>query len=368
MNSDLDPLAPDDAMEMWLERQQATKADETIQSYRYRLEQFVNWCDQQRITNLNDLTERDVFRFDNECRSDDLSVSTLNNRLGTLKLFLAFCQKMNAVTEDVVTAVDVPPLDVETRVDDEMLNTERAKTILDWLDTYRYGSREHALFALAWHTGCRLGGLRALDLGDVFLTEDDLPRIRHYPEVSEQAFEALREEIGVPFVYFRHRPDTGTPLKNGVGGRRPVALNDETAEVLRAYIKVNRVETTDDHGRTPLFSSEKGTGRLSKSAIRRSFYIVTQPCRFGADCPHGRDIETCEAREHGLESRCPSSRSPHPIRSGSITDHRDRGWPPEDVAERVNATPEVIRAHYDHPQLLKRMQSRRRFIDGGEDE
>jgi hypothetical protein len=37
---------------------------------------------------------------------------------------------MNAVTEDVVTAVDVPPLDVETRVDDEMLNTERAKTIL----------------------------------------------------------------------------------------------------------------------------------------------------------------------------------------------------------------------------------------------
>jgi site-specific recombinase XerD len=130
VSDDLDPLAPDDAMEMWLERQQATKADETIQSYRYRLEQFVGWCDQQRITNLNDLTERDVFRFDNECRSDDLSVSTLNNRLGTLKLFLAFCQKMNAVTEDVVTAVDVPPLDVETRVDDEMLNTERAKTIL----------------------------------------------------------------------------------------------------------------------------------------------------------------------------------------------------------------------------------------------
>jgi len=36
------------------------------------------------------------------------------------------------------------------------------------------------------------------------------------------------------------------------------------------------------------------------------------------------------------------------------------------VSERVNATPDIVRDHYDHPQMPRRMQSRREFLEDGD--
>jgi site-specific recombinase XerD len=360
---DLEPLEPREAMELWLDRLQSTRADETIQSYRYRIEQFVEWCESEGIHNLNALTSRDVFRYDSDRRSEDLSVKTLNNQLGTLKLFIQFCARMDAVKPTLPAKIEVPTVTVSDRVNDELLPAERAEDVLSSLRRYERASRMHVMFELVWHTGCRLGGLQALDLSDCFLDESDLERLKHVDYIEAEAL----EQVDVPFIYFRHRPES-TPLKNKQSGERPVALSEEVAGYLREYIEVNRVSRTDEEDRRPLFTTEKGdTARVSKSSIRRIVYIVTQPCRWGS-CPHGREPESCEATEHGKEARCPSSRSPHPIRTGAVTNMRDQGWPPEVVAERVNATPEVIREHYDHPDPIRRMQSRRDFVDTGGDD
>ncbi len=345
-------------MEMWLDRQRATKADETVQSYYYRIRQFVDWLEDEGIRNLNDLTGRDVFRFDSSRRSDDLSQSALNNQLGTVKLYLEFCVDVEAVPPELPAKVDVPTLSKAEVANEEKLTAKRAETILDDLERYEYASRDHVMFSLAWHTGVRLGALRSLDLRDCYLVEDDLERLAHLDDLDTEDLES----VDVPFVYFRHRPKSDTPLKNKEDGERPVALSEDMGAILREYIEVTRPEFEDEYGRKPLFSSQKGTGRMSKGAIRARFNTITQPCRYGI-CPHDRDPEDCEAREHGYEARCPSARSPHRIRTGSITHHRDEGWPPEVLAERVNATPQVIRTHYDQPDLLKRMQSRRSYIE-----
>ncbi|WP_436934506.1 tyrosine-type recombinase/integrase [Halovenus marina] len=357
-NDDLRSLEAREALSMWLDRQRAEKSEETVQSYFYRVRQFVDWLEEEGITDLNHLTGRDVFRYDSARRADGLSKSALNNQLGTIKLFLSFCADVEAVPPELPAKVDIPTLSKSERANEEKLTAERASTILGKLEQFDYASRDHALFALAWHTGMRLGALRSLDLRDCYLVEDDLERLLHQDDLDREQL----QKIQVPFVYLHHRPDTDTSLKNGVDGVRPVSLSDDLGELLRDYISVNRPEVEDEYGRKPLFSSEKGTGRMSKGAIRSRFNIVTQPCRYGV-CPHDRDTDTCEALEHGYESRCPSSRSPHRIRTGSITYHRDRGWPPEVLAERVNATPEVIRTHYDQPDLLKRMESRRDYLD-----
>ncbi|WP_134671694.1 tyrosine-type recombinase/integrase [Halorussus marinus] len=362
MSEDLQPLAPREAMEMWLDRQRSEKAEETLQSYYYRIRKFVEWCESDGIENLNELTGRDLYRFDSDQRAVDLNQSTLNNQLGTLKLFIKFCADVEAVPSDLPAKLEVPKLTKGERTNDEKLSAERAEAILENLGRYSFASRDHALFALGWHTGARLGGLRSLDLEDIYLTEDDLDRLRHQDDIDDE----ILEKVEPPFLYFRHRPPE-TPLKNQTDGERPVSLSDEIGEVLSEYIEVNRVQLTDDEGRRPLFSTEKGKGRMSKGSIRSRFNIITQPCRYGG-CPHGREEASCEALEHGYESRCPSSRSPHPIRTGSITHHRDRGWPAEVLAERVNATPEVIRAHYDHPEQLKRMESRRSFLQNLEED
>ncbi|ELZ12110.1 integrase [Natrinema thermotolerans DSM 11552] len=356
MSDDLEPIGPREAVDMWLDRLQSTRADETLQSYRYRLKPFLEWCDSEGIDNMNDLTSRDVFRFDSARRADGLKVSTLNNQIGTLKQFIQFCERIDAVEQGLPAKVEVPSVDLADRVNDELLSAERAKTIRENLHRYERASRRQVMFELLWHTGCRLGGLRALDLGDCFFEESDLERLKHQDDIDSAALEAVE----LPFVYFRHREST--PLKNKREGERPVAIDQEVADCVQEYIDVNRVERTDSDDRRPLLTTEKGDRpRVSKSSIRREIYIMTQPCRWGG-CPHGRDTTNCEALEHGLEARCPSSRSPHPIRTGAITHMRDEGWPPEVVAERVNATPEVIREHYDHPDPIRRMQSRREFI------
>ncbi|SDM46691.1 Site-specific recombinase XerD [Halogranum gelatinilyticum] len=363
-DTELKPLHPREAMEMWLDRQRSERAEETLQSYFYRLNTFVEWCEENGFDNLNDLTGRDMFKYDSHRRSLDLSQSTLNNQLGTLRQFISFCADIEAVDSELPLKVDVPQLTKKDRTNEEKLSTERAEVLLEDLKRYRRASRDHALFLLAWHTCARLGGLRSLDVQDCYLSEDDLERLRHQDDVDDE----ILEEVSIPFIYFRHR--SSTPLKNQEEGERPVAISEEVADFLDEYIRVNRVAGRDEDGREPLFSTKKGEGRMTKGALRSRMNIMTQPCRFGHGCPHGREIESCEARRSPYESRCPSSRSPHRVRTGAITHHLDCGWPIEQLAERVNATPQVIRDHYDQPDLLKRMESRRSHLDrlDGEDE
>jgi len=360
---ELTALEPREAMEMWIDRQGSERADATLRSYYYRLNAFVEWLESEGIDNLNDLTGRDLYRFDSYRRSQNLSMSTLKTQFGTIRLFLAFCEDIEAVPRGFAAKMDVPTLTKKERTNEEKLTAERAHEIKKNLARYRRASRDHILFILAWETGCRLGALRSLDLEDCYLTAEDLERLRHQDDVDDE----ILERIDVPFVYFRHRPETDTQLKNKDEGERPVNLSDETGEFVEEYIRVNRVPKKDKFGRKPLFSTHKGRGRMTTGAIRARINIITQPCRYG-ECPHNRDEATCEALEHGKESRCPSSRSPHRIRTGAITHHRDRGWPPEVLSEKVNATPEVIRDHYDHPDQLKRMQSRRGYLENLEGE
>ena len=102
---------------------------------------------------------------------------------------------------------------------------------------------------------------------------------------------------------------------------------------------------------------------MSVSGIRIRAYELTEPCQVGKECPHDRDPEDCEARVHGQQSKCPSVRSPHKWRTGSVTWHRDRGWPPEEIAVKMATSVELVNDVYDQPEKLKRMSIRRQHLD-----
>jgi integrase len=351
----LDSLDPREAMRMWLDRQKAERAEATVQSYGYRLSGFVEWLEGEGIEDLNDLTGRDLYRFDSERRAE-VAVPTLNNQLGTIRRFLEFCANIEGVRDDLPEKVDPPSVRKAERSNAEKLEPGRASDLLDTLDRFEYASFDHALLATAWHTGLRLGSLRALDVGDCYLEADDLDRLTGRVENAQEVL----EEAQPPFLYVHHREETS--LKNNRGGERAVGLLPEYADVLKAYLRVNRPEYHEDSGRQPLFVTEESRGRASKSTIRRRLYIMTQPCRYG-ECPHDRDPEDCEATNHGLEARCPSSVKPHAVRTGAITHHLDQGWSKTDLGARVDASSSVIDTHYDWPNEIRRMESRRSLLD-----
>lgn len=340
-------LSPREAFERWLGRLRASKADSTVTSYHYQLKLFIEWCEDEGVESINELTGWDIESFETNRRNEGVELLSLNKEFRTLKLFLEYCARIELVHEDLPEKVDPPDVPRDAHVDETRLEHGRARMLLDYYDEQDYGSREHALLTLAWYVGARLGGLRGIDLEDY--DSDDA------------------------YLQFIHRPRKDTPLKNGTDGERAVGLPRHVCDILDVYIGENREDNHDDHGRRPLFTTS--VGRMSQNYVRARMYLATEPC-LHMDCPHGNERETCEYVDYSHASKCPSSRSPHQVRTGSITWQLNRGVPIEVVAERVNTSVRVLKRHYDQPTKREELEERRReHVDkldfgetGGDDE
>lgn len=200
MTTDLEPLDPPTARDMYLDERRRKLADATIQSHAYRLKQFVQWCDQDGIENLNARSGRDIHRFRVKRRNDDeLATATMKGQLATLRVFLRFCASIDAVEPGLDEKIVLPTTTADD-ARDELLDGDCAQRILDHLETYRYATLEHALFEVLWHTGLRIGAAVGLDVTDY--------------DADEQ------------FLELANRPDRGTALKNGSTSERFVALDD----------------------------------------------------------------------------------------------------------------------------------------------
>lgn len=50
-------------MDLYLNHRRDELSDETHQSHKYRLKMFVEWCQEEGITNMNDLSGRDLHAY-----------------------------------------------------------------------------------------------------------------------------------------------------------------------------------------------------------------------------------------------------------------------------------------------------------------
>jgi integrase len=211
------------------------------------------------------------------------------------------------------------------------------------MERYEYATVEHVTFLILVETGMRMGGAHALDVDD------------------------YRHEEENPHLRLLHRPDTDTPLKNGRKGERPVSITPEVCDLIDNYLENRRPDVTDEYGREPLLASQQG--RISKSTIRKYVYKWSRPCAVGAECPHDRSPDECDAaNELDQASKCPSSVTPHPIRRGYITRLLKTGLSIEVVSDRCNVSPAVINEHYDVRSEAEKMQQREEALRKALDE
>jgi integrase len=345
VSDDLEPIAPQDAVELHLEAMQDDSAEWTRTSHRSHLRAFVEWCREEGgITNMNELTGRDLYHFRvwrreggySSGMNEEIAPKTLHSALTTARSFLRFCGDVEAVHEDLYLKVPLPNLSESDEVSDSTMVPDRVPPILEYLNRYEYASRDHVVALLLWHTGARLGGIRALDVRDCQLDNRE------------------------PTIEFVHRPESGTPLKNDEKGERVNRVSDRLAQTLQDYIAGPRKEVTDDEGRRPLVTTKQG--RVSPSCLRDTVYKWTRPCKVGEGCPHNEDPETCEWASYDDASKCPSSRSPHDLRKARVTKFRDDGVPRGIVSDRLDASEQILDKHYDRASKRKKANRRWREI------
>lgn len=326
----LQSLGVEEGIERYLNHRSVEVSEESLKTYDYRLRKFRRWCDEVGIEDLNELDGRKLDLYERHRRQQGIKATTLKGDMKDFRMAVRYWERIEAVSDHLSEKVPVRNPPKREEVSHETLDTESAFALLSYYRNRTPGSRNHAFLELAWSTAARLGGLRALDLRD------------YYPDGG--------------YVWFRHRPGQGTGLKKDFDSERVVSIPDRVVEAIDAYTDQHRYHKRDEHGRRPLFTSQQG--RPHKNTFRMWSYQMTQPCIHG-DCPHGEDPATCEYRDHPHYSKCPSSKSTHPIRKGSISWHLGNGVPMEVVEARCDASREVILLHYDMRSPEERMQHRR---------
>jgi hypothetical protein len=103
-------------------------------------------------------------------------------------MFIRWLESIDGVEQDLSQKVLSPLITPDENSRDVMLDSDRASEKLAHLEKYEYASIEHVAIALMWHTIMRVGGVHAIDVDDY--------------DSDEQS------------VKVRHRPETGTPIKN----------------------------------------------------------------------------------------------------------------------------------------------------------
>lgn len=335
----LEPTPPVKGVNIYLRNRSELRAG-TIEEYREKLDYFLEFCDQVDIDNLNELSGRDITRYHTWRREessdlvDSLATKTMKDDMLLLRDFLRHMEAIDAVESGLSDAVPIPEVDDEGR--DVDLDPERVEEILSYLEKYEYATLDHVVMLLIARTARRIGAIIGLDRGD------------HHPDSTD------------PYLEFIHRPET--PLKNGEDGEGQVALATPVSDIIQDYVETHRHEITDEHGRQPLLTTSHG--RPSKSTIRRIVYRYTRPCHIGKSCPHGKDPETCDATASGDDAaKCESSRSPHALRHGYLTDLLRRDIPKEVICDRCDLSERTLEKYYDERSEEEKRQHRKQVLE-----
>jgi len=333
---DLEPIDPETALELYLKDKQNELAEASLKGKKYRLQHFVRWCHEKGIENLNTLTGRQLHEYRLWRREDgDLNKVSEKTQMDTLRVFVRWLEAVDGVKQDLSQKVLSPAITPDENSRDVMMDSDQASSVLSHMEKYEYAEPQHVALTLMWHTMMRVGGVHAIDVDDYNSEEQ--------------------------YVKIRHRPDTGTPIKNKGDGERLVALSDDICDLLDDWLDNKRPNVTDEYDREPLLASRQG--RLQKTTLRTYVYRWTRPCAYGEECPHDRDPETCEGTVQHAASKCPSSVSPHAIRRGSITHSLNNDMPDKVVSDRANVSPRVIEQHYDRRTEQEKMEQRRDYLD-----
>lgn len=309
----------------------------TRSQYKRTIPDFVVFAEDRRVQKPAELSPELVDTYVDKLFAEYDSDATILTYTKNIRAWLSWLEKRNLCDDDVYSILDKDELGLSPNARDEALPKAIATAVLEKLRQRRFGKPMHTLFELVWNGGPRLGGIQSLDVCD---------------------FDSANNSIS-----FRHRPETGTRLKNGNeednrdgDGERDIEISDDVVNAIQQYIAIHRPDVTDDYGREPLFTTTHG--RASRSTLRRWLYKTTS-CRW---IPQEEDVPECDGICSPDSNVCPQSYYPHAIRRGAIVRHLSGELDPHYASERFDVAQTTIDKHYDPRSKRREKEDRAQAV------
>lgn len=121
----LEPIDPRIAQQLYLDHKRTECTESTVRNHKYHTNYLVEWCEQNGVDNLNEVTGRNLQEIRLWRKEvDDINLLTLNNHMSTLWVFLKWAASIEAVPENLYDKVMVPKVAPEDEQADETLDAD----------------------------------------------------------------------------------------------------------------------------------------------------------------------------------------------------------------------------------------------------
>ncbi len=207
----------------------------TVDAYRSDLSYFIEFCNQQKVYDINNVKEDNLKRYIYFLQEKELSKRTVSRKISSLKSWWKYLIRYNLVSHELTSYLETPKLEKKLP---NFLSPEEIDRCLASVKGSVSEKRDMAIIELLFSTGIRVSELISVDIGDI---------------------DEAREEIRV------------------VGKRdkeRIVILGKHAVLAVKEYTQAYRHSHIKGSKERALFINSKG-GRLTVRSVQRLFQQIS---------------------------------------------------------------------------------------------
>ncbi|MEI7942284.1 MAG: site-specific tyrosine recombinase/integron integrase [Candidatus Riflemargulisbacteria bacterium] len=207
----------------------------TVDAYRSDLSYFIEFCNQQKVYDINNVKEDNLKRYIYFLQEKELSKRTVSRKISSLKSWWKYLIRYNLVSHELTSYLETPKLEKKLP---NFLSPEEIDRCLASVKGSVSEKRDMAIIELLFSTGIRVSELISVDIGDI---------------------DEAREEIRVVGKRDKERIVI-------LGKHAVLAVKEYTQEYRHSHIKGSKERA--------LFINSKG-GRLTVRSVQRLFQQIS---------------------------------------------------------------------------------------------
>lgn len=202
------------------------KATSTILAYGADIEQFIDFLDKRKITQVTSVSQNHVEEFKSYLEGEKYTKKSISRKLNSLKTFFRHFKEKGLIDQDPAVSVEHPKYEIQPP---RVLSKMEYRALRD---ACRDDSRMAAIIEIFLQTGLRIGELARLELDDISEREIHVRAYESHPARSVPLNQPAKRALD---RYFEVRPKTKSRAVFVTKTGRPVLVRNIRASISRFF-------------------------------------------------------------------------------------------------------------------------------------